>query len=642
MRTSRFSRALWAVVVVVLLVGSGASRGFASTPPTQASPSAGPSFPVPVATELIGQIGGATYALDAAGAYAYVGIGSRVVVLDVTNPAAPQKIGQSTVLPALVQDVHVSGSLLIVALGEAGVQVLDVSMPAMPMLRGKLDTSGDARRLALAPGRIYVTDSTGSLQIIGMADADHLTWLGAFPGQARNVAAVGPFVYLLRGTHLLVLNVSNPASPTLVGTYTSAAYLEAVTVVNGLAYLAAGTQGLEIVNVANPAAPAYVGDVVTPGSATGIVVSGSLAYLVAAQDGLQMIDIQNPAAPLWVGTYAYESIGSVARIGNGQAYIAGKDKNLVIVDVSQPTAPVRESTFDLPATPRRLRVEGTRAYIADADDGLWIMDITDPTNPTPLSVYDTPDTPLNVTLDGHIAYVADGDSGLQILDVTHASHPMLLGSYDTIGYAFDVAISGTLAFIADGPRMTILDVSQPTAPTLVTVIGLRDARSVDLDGNLMYVADYRAPRGLRVFNISNPAAPVLLATYHFDGTAGEARVRNHVAYIAQTVGLETADVISPTAPSRLASLALPGNAYSLAVAAPWAFVACGTGGLQIVDVSNPAQPLVTGVMPTPGSARGVAVQGDLAYVAADAGGLIVVRTTPLPQASPWFFPLLRR
>ena len=639
----RLSRALWAVLVVVLLVGSaGSGRALASPLSGRVAPSSGPSFPAPIATELIGQIGGATYALDVAGAYAYVGIGSRIVVLDVTNPAAPHKIGQSAILPGLVQDVHVSGALLVVALGEAGVQILDVHTPAAPTLRGKLDTTGDVRRLALAPDRIYATDSTGRLQIIGLADADHLTWLGSYAGQARNVAVVGQIVYLLRGTRMLVLNASNPANPTLMGTYESTAFLEAVTVVNGLAYLAASTQGLEIVNVADPAALAYVGHLVTPGAATGVVVSGSLAYLTAAQDGLQIIDVQNTAAPVLLGVYAYASIGSMARISGGHAYVAGKDKNMVIVDVSQPASPMREGMFDLPATPQRLVVQGTLAYIADADDGLWIMDITDPANPAPLSVYDTPDTPLNVTVIDHIAYVADGDSGLQILDVMHASHPMLLGSYDTVGYAFDVAISDNIAFIADGPRMTILNVSQPTSPALVTVLGLRDARSVDIEGSLMYVADFRAPRGLRIFNISNPAAPVLLSTYRYDGTAGEARVRNHVAYIAQTVGLETADVISSTAPSRLASLPLPGNSYSLAVAEPYAFVASGLGGLQIVDVSNPAQPLVAGVMPTPGSARGVAVAGDLAYVAADAGGLVVVRTTPLPQASPWFFPLLWR
>ncbi len=630
----------WAIVAL-LMVGAWTSRGLASPLTQPTSPPSGPLLP-PVATELIGQIGGATYALDSSGPYVYLGVGPRVLVLDVTDPAAPQQVGQSAALPTVVQDVQLSGSLLIVALGEAGVQVLDVSTPAAPTLAGRLDTSGDIRRLALAPGRIYATDSTGSLQIIGLTDADHLTWLGAYPGQARQVAAVGTMVYLLRGTSMLLLDAANPANPVLVGAYQSTAYLEAVTVINGLAYLAAGADGMEIVSVTDPAAPAQIGHLLTPGASKGIAVDGAFAYLAADQEGLQVVDIQDAAAPTLAGSYAYAAIGSALRVSSGHAFVSGKDQNLVIVDVSQPAAPVRESSFDLPAAVRRTRVDGTRAYLADADDGLWIMDITDPANPAPLGLYRTPESPLNVTLDGSLAYVAVGDSGLQILDVTDPGQPTLLGSYDTIGYAFDVAISNTLAYVADGPRLSVINVSQPATPTLVTVLGLRDARSVDIVGDLMYVADFRSPRGLRIFSLANPAAPLLLATYPYDGAAGEARVRDGVAYIAQTVGLETATVISPTAPARLASMPLPGNSYSLALAQSWAFVACGSGGLQIVDVSDPAQPLVTGLFAAPGSARGVDVQNDLAYVAADTGGLIVVRITPLVQASPWFFPFMRR
>ncbi|MFZ1595557.1 MAG: hypothetical protein WAW26_06850, partial [Anaerolineae bacterium] len=117
----------WAIVAL-LMVGAWTSRGLASPLTQPTSPPSGPLLP-PVATELIGQIGGATYALDSSGPYVYLGVGPRVLVLDVTDPAAPQQVGQSAALPTVVQDVQLSGSLLIVALGEAGVQVLDVSTP---------------------------------------------------------------------------------------------------------------------------------------------------------------------------------------------------------------------------------------------------------------------------------------------------------------------------------------------------------------------------------------------------------------------------------------------------------------------------------------------------------------------------------
>ncbi len=600
----------------------------------------------PVVTAMIGQIGGATYGLDASGELAVVGVGSRLVIVQTAGSPAPEGsgrpagwqryVGQSDLLPGVVQDVKVHGNLAYVALGEAGVQVIDLSDPTMPALRGRLDLTGNARRLALASDRLYVADSAGALQIVSVADVDQPLWLGAYPGQARNVAAVGNTVYLLRGVHMLLLDVSDPANPTLLGDYASDSYLETAVIVGATAFLTAGTGGLEVVDVTNPAAPVRIGQYVTPGVAKGIVVQNGIAYVTVMQDGLHLLDVQNPAALQQLGLYAYANIGDAVQVSQGRALIAGKDKNLVILDVTQPEEPTWQGVFDGPGSPTRLRLQGAHAFVTDAEDGLWILDISDPAHIAPLSVFDTPDIPQNVTVGDGLAYVADGDSGLQILDVSDASQPALVGSYDTAGYAFDVAISNTLAYVADGPRLSVIDVSQPATPTLTALLTLRDARSVDVAGNLMYVTDFRSPRGLRTFSLSNPAAPVLLSTYPYDGTAGEVRVDDQKAYIAQTVGLEIASVVSPTAPLGLASLMLPGYSFSLAVAAPHVFVASGSAGLQIVDASEPTQPHVVGVAAIPGSVQGVALQDDLAVTAAYAGGVVVVRTTPLTIAR--FFP----
>ena len=41
------------------------------------------------------------------------------------------------------------------------------------------------------------------------------------------------------------------------------------------------------------------------------------------------------------------------------------------------------------------------------------------------------------------------------------------GTYNTSGYAYGVTVSGTLAYVADdGSGLAIIDVSNPSAPTL--------------------------------------------------------------------------------------------------------------------------------------------------------------------------------
>ncbi len=77
------------------------------------------------------QIGGATYAVAVQGNYAYIGVGPRLVVLGVSNPAGPTVIGRTEVLPGVVEDapgyaegVAVSGTYAYVADRDGGLIIL--------------------------------------------------------------------------------------------------------------------------------------------------------------------------------------------------------------------------------------------------------------------------------------------------------------------------------------------------------------------------------------------------------------------------------------------------------------------------------------------------------------------------------------
>jgi hypothetical protein len=98
----------------------------------------------------VGQIGGATLAVAVQGRYAYVGVGPRLVVVDVGDPARPVEVGRTGVLPGVVRDVAVSGSYAYVADGDAGLRVIDVSNPSSPREVGAYDTPGDAWGVAVS------------------------------------------------------------------------------------------------------------------------------------------------------------------------------------------------------------------------------------------------------------------------------------------------------------------------------------------------------------------------------------------------------------------------------------------------------------------------------------------------------------
>src|SRR5665648_121135 len=85
--------------------------------------SASPEFQKATGWEITGQIGGPSQGVAIQDNYAYIGVGTRLVVLDISNPANPIKVGNTAALDDLVMDVAVGGTHAYVAAGEAGLQI---------------------------------------------------------------------------------------------------------------------------------------------------------------------------------------------------------------------------------------------------------------------------------------------------------------------------------------------------------------------------------------------------------------------------------------------------------------------------------------------------------------------------------------
>ncbi|UCC61708.1 MAG: hypothetical protein JSV36_12995, partial [Anaerolineae bacterium] len=86
--------------------------------------------PDEVKLDVVQQIGGHSLAVAVEQGRVYLGIGPRLVVLDALTPLAESpSLGQSEVLPGIVQDVTLVNNLAYVAAGNAGLILLDVADP---------------------------------------------------------------------------------------------------------------------------------------------------------------------------------------------------------------------------------------------------------------------------------------------------------------------------------------------------------------------------------------------------------------------------------------------------------------------------------------------------------------------------------
>ncbi len=600
-----------------------------------------------ITLELVGQVGGPTQAVAVQGNYAYVGVGLRLEVLDVSDPTTPTVVGTTEPFPNFVEDVAVSGTVAYVAAGGAGMYMLNISDPANPSVTGIYDTPGYAEGVAVDGRYAYVADGPYGLRIVDISDPMHPTEITfAYPlNYVFDIAVDGQYVYLAAaGAGLLVVNISNPTRPIEIGTYDTPGYAYGVTVAENVVYIADGWEGLRVVNVSDPAHPVEVGAYDTPGWAFGVDVVGSIAYVADAFGGLQVLDVTNPTHPAELGGFEVSGghAGSVV-IADSTAFVADRNWGLWIVDVSNPVAPIQLGFYSPLGYARDVVVTGNYAYVAAGTYGLKVVEVSDPPHPVQVGIYDTQGYAISVEVAGNYAYVATTGSGveaLHVVDISNPAQPIRTGLFQgTMGQPRDMAFAEGIVYMADEFGLRLISVDDPIHPTQLGFIELgwvygeppptpmSVAIGVAVSGNLAYVAVDHA--GLKIVDVSDPSDPKLIGvTPHFaQDFAQEVAVAGGYAYVTSGKGLRVVNVSDPTHPAIVGSYDTPGEATGIVVLGDTAYVADGGGGLQVVNVSDPPNPIIAGSYNTPGNAHKVAIVGNHAYVADGYGGMLILEIT---------------
>ena len=609
--------------------------------------------------EFVGHIGGATYAVAVQGNYAYIGVGPRLVILDISNPASPTVVGKTPPLSDIVQDIAIAGSYAYIADGDAGLRVVDVSTPANPTEVGFYDTPRVAMGVTCAGGYAYVVG--GGLQVVDVSTPANPTEVGFCDAGGSAVAVAGDYAYVVNGGGLQVVDVSDPAHPTEVGSC-DALFANDVAVAGSYAYIAAGFVdvgfsycALYVLDVSVPANPTEVGSYyfLAP-YAKEVDVIGDYAYVASDTGGLRIVDISTPTNPAEVGSYATPGSANGVALAGDYAYVANSMGGLRIVDISMPNSPVEVGFYDLLGQAGEqaedVAVDRRYAYVAAGEAGLRMVDISTPTDPREVSFYDTPAYAKGVAFAGNYVYVANGSSdvpmgpsltgdfGLEVVDVSVPTNPTEVGFYDTPEWADGVAIAEGYAYIAAGiivpgesyGILRVVDVSTPASPTEVGSCEIPiKGEDVAVDGRYAYVVAKFS--GLRVVDVSTPSNPAEVGFYETPGRACGVAVAGDYAYIVGNTGypeydgwLQVVDISGPANPAEVGFYDALGMALGVAVANGHAYIADGDSGLRVVDVSDPTAPTEVGFYDTPGDAYGVAVAGGYIHVADGSGGLFIL------------------
>lgn len=555
--------------------------------------------------------------------------------------------------PDFSRDVKLSsdGTKAYVATQNSGLHILDISDPFSPVLLGLYDTPGASQHLTLSSDetKAYVADTT-SLQIIDITNPATPTLIAVHEGRASDVALSSDETKAYVAAYsdgLQVIDIANPAIPTLIANFNTPSDANGVTLSedDSTAYVATVYSGLQIIDVTNSSTPTLLGayDTLTFTGKVALSTDGSKAY-VPDMGGLHVIDITNASTPTLLGI-SNTPIGAAQvtlSSDESKAYVADNGSGLQIIDITDPTKPTLYRVYDTPNTASSVDVssDGTIAYVADSTS-LQIIDIHSYGVSTFLGTYNTPDTAYHIAVseDTTNAYIADYEAGLQIIDISDPTVLTLLGTFDTTGSAFSVAVSQdkSKAYIADGiSGLQIIDISNPASPVLLGTYDtplMVSAVILSSDGSKVYINDYDA--GLQIIDVTNPAVPALLGSfdtteYAYDVTLSSDESKAFVSEYG--VGLQIIDITNPSAPALLGTFETVNNpnAVILSENGTKAYLANGYNDLQIIDVNDPVSPILLGTLGGLGNTRDLILSDDdkKAYVTFDLGFHVIDVSNP--------------
>ena len=255
----------------------------------------------------------------------------------------------------------------------------------------------------------------------------------------------------------------------------------------------------------------------------------------------------------------------------------------------------------------------------------------------------------DVWAEGNYAYVgSDASSGVQIFDISNPTAPTLVATY---GGSFtndmeDVKVVNGIGYFASnlGGGVHIVDLSDPVHPKLLARLsnangGYDSVHNVSVDNGLLYMPDYPRTPAVKVFDVTNPAAPVLVSTFQTtdslfiqDLTAKDGRL--YTSGWGGRTDIYDVTTIRSGSPVLLGSFVSGSHSHSCWPDAAATVLACTreistNGELQLFDISDPAHAVLLRTIvgrtigldtASPGDPR---IVGTTLYVSFDQAGLAV-------------------
>jgi hypothetical protein len=253
--------------------------------------------------------------------------------------------------------------------------IINISNTAAPTLMGycqnsNCSLSGNLRSVVVSGNYAYVTSTTDNAELYTIDISNKSsprrvdTYNASGSADGRVLWVSGNRLYMTREYdsnssryEFLVMNLSNPADPTLLGGLNLENACTDVVVVGNYAYVACSdsTREFQVIDVSNPSSMSlsrrYALNLPDTDVGWSISVSGNTAYVGKNGGMVYSINISNPTTPSIISSYNYGGAAyKSTMIDSNTLVVAGANgtEEVQYIDVSDPSSMTKIGSSDIP------------------------------------------------------------------------------------------------------------------------------------------------------------------------------------------------------------------------------------------------------------------------------------------------------
>lgn len=347
-----------------------------------------PSDPVLARDNL--DVAGNPTAVALTGDTAYVAVlGGGMRIIDISNPTLPTTTG--AVDPTPIAGVRCSrGHASTFGSSSDTLTIAQIPETGDPFPVGSYQAHGGIRDVALVAGLALVAAGESGLGIVDIsypADPAEIVWFTPSLS-AERIAVSGSHAYVSSTSAIAVIDITDPAAPSETGVFEGLPGFElgSLTAAGDLILVGAlnwhgpgpSRNELWIIDVSQPDRPSLVSSTdLPPWSVTDIEIDDGLAYLTVDWQGLLIYDISDPAAPFEIGGHGQGFLDSYSSIEllDGRAFVASRNRAFQILDASDPQHPVHKGASFEDLDGSSLSIADGRACLLIEHSQLVILDL---------------------------------------------------------------------------------------------------------------------------------------------------------------------------------------------------------------------------------------------------------------------------